>query len=182
MTEFLASDQVIDFESSPICDFLDASGWRELAPRDAAERAYLFVRDEVSHCYDSQDGRVTLTACDALRERVGLCYSKSHLLAALLRGLGIPTAIRYQRLRLEDGAFCLHSFNSVWLDGEWRDVDARGNNGSVSAEFLGALAFVPDSSQGETTDQRYYAEPAPGVVERLRVATDALTMVLPSEI
>ncbi len=182
MKEFLASSEAIDFKSSSIGALLDASGWRELEPRGAAERAYLFVRDEVSHCYDVQDGRVTSTASEALRDRVGLCYSKAHLLAALLRGLGIPAAIRYQRLRIEDGVFCLHAFNSVWLDGEWRDLDARGNNSFVCAEFLGALAFRPDEALGEMTYPDYYSEPVPEVVERLRTASDALTMVLPSEV
>jgi transglutaminase-like putative cysteine protease len=181
MIEFLASGSVVDFEAPSIQAFLDASGWRDLGGLEAAERAYRFVRDDVGHSYDVCDPRVTLSASDALREGVGLCYSKSHLLAALLRGLGVPAAIRYQRLRRGEG-FCLHAFNSIWLDGEWRDVDARGNNGSVSAEFLGALAFVPDPARGETTDPGYYIEPALSVVGRLRAANDALTMVLPSEV
>lgn len=182
MTDFLQPSAVIDFSSPLIQERLDTSGWRELAPREAAERAYRFVRDEISHSYDACDSRVTLRASDALRERVGLCYAKSHLLAALLRGLGIPAAIRYQRLRLGDEGFCLHSFNSVWLDEGWRDVDARGNNSFVSAEFLGALAFRPDEALGEMTYPEYFSEPVPGVVERLRVASDALTMALPSEV
>lgn len=178
MNPYLAASSIIDFDSPAIQALLDAAGWRDLSPRAAAERAYLFVRDEVGHSYDVCDPRVTVSAGEALRDGVGLCYSKAHLLAALLRGLGIPAAIRYQRLRLDEG-FCLHAFNSAWLDDAWHDLDARGNNERVAAEFLGALAFAPDASLGEEMLPDYFAEPLPRVVEALAGTGDVLTMKLP---
>lgn len=34
---------------------------------------YHFVRDEIKHSWDVQDKRVTITATDVLREKVGIC-------------------------------------------------------------------------------------------------------------
>ena len=52
--------------------------------------AFEFVRDEISHSWDIQSKRVTCKASDVLRHQEGICYAKSHLLAALLRSQGIP--------------------------------------------------------------------------------------------
>lgn len=46
--------------------------------------AFEWVRDQVAHALDVQDRRVTLTAVEVLRERVGLCYAKSHLVVRVL--------------------------------------------------------------------------------------------------
>ncbi|MFR8010211.1 MAG: transglutaminase domain-containing protein [Clostridia bacterium] len=51
---------------------------------------YHFVRDQIKHSWDIQDQRVTIRASDVLREKVGICYAKSNLLAALLRANHIP--------------------------------------------------------------------------------------------
>lgn len=181
MHEFLRPSETIDFDHLEVQAFLKASGWSRLDPRSAVAQAYCFVRDDVSHSYDARDPRPTLLASETLRERTGLCYSKSHLLAALLRGLRIPAAIRYQRLALDEG-YCLHAFNSAWLDGHWVDLDARGNNDRVRAEFTSqgsCLAFQPSPERGEETLDGYFAEPAPSVVLALREADNVLRMRLP---
>ena len=48
-----------------------------------AQIAFEFVRDEVSHSWDIQSERVTCKASDVLLHHEGICYTKSHLLAAL---------------------------------------------------------------------------------------------------
>ena len=58
--------------------------------------AFEWVRDSIGHSYDVSDPRITLSATEVLEHRVGLCYAKSHLLAALLRAEGIPTGLCYQ--------------------------------------------------------------------------------------
>ena len=59
---------------------------KELAvPGDSlasGERAYHFVRDQIRHSWDAQDRRVTAKASEALREGVGICWTKANLLAA----------------------------------------------------------------------------------------------------
>ncbi|RYG25947.1 transglutaminase family protein [bacterium] len=181
MEEYLRPSETIDFDHPEVQAFLRNCGWTMLAPWPAATAAYGFVRDEVSHSFDAGNPLPTLTASETLRERTGLCYAKSHLLAALLRGLRIPAAIRYQRVALDEG-YCLHAFNSVWIDGQWFDLDARGNNARVQADFSSAgscLAFVPSEERGEETLDGYLAEPAPSVIRALREADNVLTMRLP---
>lgn len=60
--------------------------------------AFRFVRDEVLHSWDIQSKRVTCDASDVLAAKEGICYAKSHLLAALLRSQDIPAGFCYQRL------------------------------------------------------------------------------------
>ena len=83
-----------------------------------ARAAFEWVRDRVAHSYDVHDPRVTLTAGEVLEARVGLCYAKSHLLAALLRSEGVPTGLCYQRLAHGDG-HVLHGLVAVHLGGAW---------------------------------------------------------------
>ena len=56
-----------------------------------------YVRDHISHSFDIQATEVTYTASEVLEAKHGICYAKSHLLTALLRGTGIPAGICYQK-------------------------------------------------------------------------------------
>ncbi|MGW5312523.1 transglutaminase-like domain-containing protein [Nocardia thailandica] len=128
--------------------------------------------------YDARDPRVTLTASEVLRERVGLCYAKSHLLAAVLRICGIPTALCYQRLAHGDG-HVLHGLIAVYLGGAWHRQDPRGNKDGVAAEFSLAgerLAWRAAPGLGEVDYPQLLASPAESVVRTLRAATDVLAI------
>jgi len=117
-----------------------------------------------------------------LAERTGICYAKSHLLAALLRGLGVPTGYCYQRLVLfEDPAdgYSLHSFNASYLDGRWVRFDARGNKPGVDAQFSlteERLAFTARPEMGEVDYPGIFAEANPNVVKCLTHASNAKDM------
>src|SRR3569833_733245 len=100
--------------------------------------AYEFVRDDVAHSWDLQSTRVTAKASDVLDHREGICFAKSHLLAALLRGEGVPAGLCYQRLVLFSDPkddYSLHAMNTVYVEsiGRWIRVDARGNKPGVDA-------------------------------------------------
>lgn len=45
---------------------------------ELVKNTYYFVRDEIKHSWDIQDKRVTITASDVLREKVGICWAKSN--------------------------------------------------------------------------------------------------------
>lgn len=144
-----------------------------------ASAAFDFVRDEIAHSWDVQDSRVTLSASQTLREGVGLCFSKAHLLAAVLRSEGVPTGLCYQRLT-EDGArFGLHGLVAVFLDGSWHRQDPRGNKPGVDAEFsLGVerLAWPVRPELGESDYPEVFVQPHPSVVEAFTRATDMLEL------
>jgi hypothetical protein len=102
-----------------------------------AQACFEFVRDEIKHSWDYRLNPVTVKASEVLEHGTGFCYSKSHLLAALLRANDIPTAIVYQRVRLDETpTFCLHALNAVHLpDYGWYRIDARGNTSEIDAQF-----------------------------------------------
>lgn len=141
--------------------------------------AFEWVRDNVGHSNDVQDPRVTLTATEVLEARVGLCYAKSHLLAALLRSEGIPTGLCYQRLADRDG-FVLHGLVAIYLEGSWHRQDPRGNKVGVNAEFsLGSerLAWQVDPALGEIDYPQVFASTAACVADALRGATNVLDLL-----
>lgn len=134
-----------------------------------ARACFEFVRDEIQHSWDFQRNPVTCKASDVLEQGTGYCYAKSHLLAALLRANGIPAALCYQRLTIDDGRppFCLHGLNAVFLQKHgWYRLDARGNKPGVDAAFMPPrerLAFTP-RIPGEGDLPGLYAQPLPEVV------------------
>ena len=67
---------------------------------EIAREAFEFVRDKVAHSWDTQSRWVTAKASEVLEHGEGICYAKSHLLAALLRRQGVASGVCYQRLTL----------------------------------------------------------------------------------
>jgi transglutaminase-like putative cysteine protease len=178
-TAYLASDDVVDWRHPAVRDLSAALCRGTLTQSDAASRAFHFVRDQVSHSWDVQDRRVTVSASDVLREGVGLCYGKSHLLAALLRAQGIPTGLCYQRLRDDAGSFSLHGLVAVLIEDRWHRLDPRGNKPGVDAQFrldVEQLAWPVRAELGEVDYPEVYPEPATVVVEALCGARDMLLL------
>ena len=126
-------------------------------PLERIRNCFEFVRDEIDHSLDVPTETLTCRASQVLREGTGLCFAKSHLLAGLLRAVGIPTGFCYQRLRRDAPAtgYGLHGFNAVYLAEEerWILLDARGNTDEVSTEFRTegepSLAYAADPDLGE---------------------------------
>jgi transglutaminase-like putative cysteine protease len=164
LSDYLAADAVVDHEHPAIRAQADALRAKDDDPVESAKAAFLFVRDEVEHVIDARDPRVTWRASDVLRERVGICYAKAHLLAALLRAQGIPAGFCYQELS------ALHGLNAVYLHGTWSRLDARGNRTGAGGEFsLGEekLAWPVDFARGERDHPEIHPAPAPVVVDFL---------------
>lgn len=142
-----------------------------------ARACFVFVRDAIRHSWDAQANPVTCTASEVLAHRIGYCYGKSHLLAALLRANGLPTALCYQRLSVDDNGppYCLHGLNAVYLARHgWYRLDARGNKPGVVAEFCPpreALAFAL-RLPGEGDVPGRFAEPLAAVVQVLTTHDD----------
>ncbi|MES1227556.1 MAG: transglutaminase family protein, partial [Armatimonadota bacterium] len=146
----------MNLTSKSISAYLTADEWIETdhpLVRETAERlgdvraAYHFVRDEISHSWDVQAIEVTSKASEVLMAGHGICYAKSHLLAALIRALGVPCGIAYQRLTLfdepEDG-HSVHALNTVYLAewARWIRLDARGNKPGVDARYSEEQEFL----------------------------------------
>ena len=63
---------------------------------DKARLIYEWVRDEIPHSNDINTQVLTCSATEVLSQKTGMCFSKSHLLAALLRSVNIPSGFCYQ--------------------------------------------------------------------------------------
>jgi transglutaminase-like putative cysteine protease len=176
LSDYLKSDAIVDWQTPAVLQkALELT--RSLA--DEVEKArclYEWVRDTIPHTNDAGLDIVTCTAGEVLRHGTGICFSKSHLLAALFRANGIPAGFCYQMLRLNppaDNELVLHGLNGVYLAGlgKWIRLDARGNTGGVDARFSvdrEQLAFAMEPSAGEFIYDTIFAAPAGSVVERLR--------------
>jgi transglutaminase-like putative cysteine protease len=183
--DYLGADEAVDVEH-PVVQTL-AARLRTGDDRAFAEAAFRYVRDEVTHCVDAGDRRVTWRASDVLEQGTGFCYAKAHAFVALLRAGGIQAGLSYQRLRDGDG-FVLHGLAAALIDDRWVLLDVRGNKPGIDVEFSAdedRLAFVPDTAQGERTYPTVYAAPHPVVLDALCSADDALALAasgLPAEL
>ena len=188
MTDYLASTSWIDHHHPSIQSLVADRGWPRQAEIEGAKAAYHFVRDEIAHSWDVQNPTVTRTASEVLEHRVGLCYAKSHLLAALLRAMGTPAGLAYQRLLLGDDptdGFVAHGLTTVFLAGEWHRLDARGNRPGVDAQFsltAPKLAFPVRPELGECDYPWNLATPHPQIIGALTQATNILEACLPESL
>lgn len=184
MEEYLSSSEYIDRMHPAIISAAEAFQDRAVGEADLVQLIYEYVRDEIKHSWDVQDGRVTRKASEVLEQKVGICWAKSNLLAALLRACGIPAGICYQRLTLGDTpetGFCIHSLNAVYIKsiGKWIRLDARGSAGVPNAGFSlerEQLEFRVNREIGEVDYNKVYAHPMPRLMKVLEENEDALEM------
>lgn len=190
--DFLSNSEIVDLENEFIKDiaFSLSNGVKDEI--DLAKKAYEYVRDNIAHSCDINGEIVTCKASDVLRHRQGICYAKSHLLAAILRCLGIPAGFCYQILILSDEdnpCLGIHGLNAIYLRsiGKWIRVDARGNKEGVKAEFSleqEKLAFPVRKELGEEDILIIYAFPNKNVIKSLTTSksVDELIENLPKEL
>ena len=93
---FLAASVVVDHNHPAVSVF--SSTVRRSTEVKTVKSAYEAVRDRFPHSYDISAQEVSVSASDVLRHGHGICFAKAHLLAAVLRALGIPVGFCYQRL------------------------------------------------------------------------------------
>src|SRR5690606_18223764 len=107
MDPFLRASAVVDFDSPVVANLVEELN-NTGSGSDYVERCFVWVRDNIAHSADVDSDVVACSASEVLRAGVGLCYAKSHLLAALLRAKGIRAGFAYQRLASGRNGYCLH--------------------------------------------------------------------------
>lgn len=158
MKEYLIETQSIDYNDENIQK--KVSHLKELSCDDIdyIERCFMFVRDEIPHSWDINASVVSKKASEVLANKTGVCWTKSCLLAALLRANEIPSGISYQLLTRADNdtsdGYIIHAFNTVYIEqlDKWIRLDARGNKENVNAQFSldeEHLAYETRSELGE---------------------------------
>lgn len=175
--DYLCPTDIIDFEEKSIARLSDKIANNSKDEIDYIKRAYEYVRDNISHSADINHNDITYTASEVLQAGHGICFAKSHLLAALLRYKSIPTGFCYQKLILDDETaptLIVHGLNGVYIKeyDKWIRLDARGNKEGVNAQFsidTEQLAFPIRPELGEEDIPIVYSEPDVAVLEKLRM-------------
>jgi len=183
MENFLKETDLINF-SDPAVQKLSKTLAKGInSDIEIAKNCFIYVRDEIKHSGDIKyNGVTTYKASDVLKHKTGWCYSKSILLAALLRANNIPTAFCYQRLSCSEyikDIYCLHGLNAIYLkDFGWYRVDSRGNKEGINAQFnppYEELAF--ELQENEFNLKELYEEPLPEVIKALKSFTSYDEMI-----
>ncbi len=177
LSDYLAETEIIDFSDPEIIAVSNRLNSESAGKTDLIKRIYDFVRDDISHSADIGGQTVTLKASDVLKERHGICFAKSHLLAALYRLNGIPAGFCYQKLILDDETapfLIFHGLCGVYAEetNTWIRLDPRGNKAGIDAQFSlnpanEKIAFVARPEFGEEDFHTVYVNPAPEVIQAL---------------
>lgn len=206
MWRYLESSQYINFYDGIIHSELKklenrSSDWiNSKVPEDKVleftQKVYEYVRDAFPHSFDllnagGKVSQVSCTASDVIRNGHGICYAKSHLLAAILRYSGIPAGFCYQTLTLSDEnpKLILHAVNAAYISPmkKWIRLDARGNKEGVNAQFSvdeEKLAFPVRTELGESDGTIIYARPSENVISVLKNSKTLTELLynLPTEV
>ena len=186
MERFLRSTDIIDWRHPGVTAKARELSMKGTAPAAIAKSCFEWVRAAIRHIGDFNIATVACSASEVLGTASGVCYAKSHLLAALLRANRIPAGFCYQRLSIDDSGppFCLHGLTAVHLPGTgWYRLDPRGNNDTVNARFdppREVLCYRPHLP-GEADLPEIWPDPLPVVIEALRThrTKDELWVNLP---
>ena len=171
-SEYLLETKTIDYGNPMIQEKVSELRSDTKTMIEYIQKAYEFVRDNIIHSWDIQSPIVSRKASEVLENKTGICWTKSCLLAALLRANGIPAGISYQLLTRADDddseGYIIHALNTVYIEeqSKWIRLDARGNKTNVHAEFSieeEQLAFHVRSQYGEVD----YRDNNPDLDERL---------------
>ena len=164
--KFLKSSEFINFDSQNIIDKCNELKVENQSKEEYAKLAFEFVRDEIKHSADHSIEEITIKASDVLEKKTGLCFAKTHLLAALLRANNVPCGICYQRLQsaTDTEKFHLHGFNAIYLKKHgWFKIDPKGEK--VEFNPPADTLIYDASSEGEYTDEYVYDKPHDYVTE-----------------
>ncbi|MCE3255065.1 MAG: leuS [Rickettsiaceae bacterium] len=146
LKEFLEETPEIDYSHAAIQELVKKikSQAKTNEEIDLVKAAYHFVRDEIAHSMDDESYlnlKPHLKASEVLESKMGFCFGKSALLAAILRAMNIPCGFSDQLLMLDETKSdrkIIHTVNAVYIKDlkKWIRLDARGNRPEdVNAEF-----------------------------------------------
>jgi transglutaminase-like putative cysteine protease len=177
-TPYLESDEIIDFGDKNSLEISNLSYDITNYTKNIIEyikNGFEYVRDNISHSADINGKIITCKASEVFKAKEGICYAKSHLLAAILRCNKIPTGFCYQKLMLDEGRgqnIVLHGLNAVYIEElkKWIRLDARGNKAGINSQFSLSnekLAFPVRPQFGEGDIPIIFAKPDKNVINVL---------------
>ncbi|MGG2053306.1 transglutaminase-like domain-containing protein [Lysinibacillus pakistanensis] len=129
MMKYLEPTAMLNFQDEALQQLVKQRGWSDLAYEDRIKEIYDFVRNEIKFGYNRTDD---IPASEVLRDGYGQCNTKSTLLMALLRAVGIPCRIHGFLIdkKMQKGALTgityllapskiVHAWTEVQLHDDW---------------------------------------------------------------
>jgi len=175
ISDYLKQTEVIDYRHPLVAKTAEELSSKSYNEVETARAIYEFVRDSISHSADISGKYVTCRASEVLERNEGICYAKSHLLAALMRFNSIQCGFCYQLLRLGDetSPLVIHGLNAIYLRtlDKWVRLDSRGNKPGVDAQFSiedERLAFEVRCQQSEKDFPYIFPDPDLNVITALK--------------
>jgi len=149
----LRETTLLDFSKESIVRLIDRRGWESLTVEQRIGAVYAFVRDEISFGYNVTD---SIPASQVLVDGYGQCNTKTTLLMALLRAVGVPTRFHGATIHklLQKGVVTgvfywlaprdiIHSWAEVLLDDKWVVLEGV----ILDKPYLAGLRkFLPDAT------------------------------------
>jgi hypothetical protein len=151
----LAATPLLNFDAAALQALITQRQWRRLAPYQRIGAVYTFVQNEILFGYNSGDD---LPASQVLADGIGQCNTKSTLLMALLRAVGVACRFHGFTINkaLQKGAITglayvlaprniIHSWVEVWHEGRWLNLEGFILDGaylsSLQQRFPAATSF-----------------------------------------
>lgn len=129
MMKYLEPTAMLNFQDAALQQLVKQRGWSDLAYEERIKEIYDFVRNEIKFGYNRTDD---IPASEVLRDGYGQCNTKSTLLMALLRAVGIPCRIHGFLIdkKMQKGALTgityllapskiVHAWTEVQLHDDW---------------------------------------------------------------
>jgi len=162
--KYLKETQLLDFTHLSIQKLIDQNHWQDISDKQKIQQIYLFVRDEIKFGYNKAD---ELKASIILKDGVGQCNTKSTLLMALLRAVGIECRLHGFTINklLQKGAFTgiwyklapkniVHTWVEVKFNNQWYNLEGV----ILDKEYLSGLQKKYKSSPKNFCGYGVYTE------------------------
>lgn len=138
--EYLKPDEVINYQNEAVAKLADTLFKNAGNELEFIKTAYEYVRDKIAHSADINEDAVICSASEVLKAGHGICFAKSHLLAALLRCKGVPAGFCYQKIILDDETapvLVYHGLNGVYIEdyNKWIRLDEEAISRTSTLNF-----------------------------------------------
>lgn len=127
----LSPTEFVDSDHPAVIAFAQENKGESADPIDQAVSLYFAVRDGIRYNPYALDlSKQWFKASTALETGTGQCVSKSNLLAAACRAIGIPARLGYadvrnhlsterMRQKMKTDVFFYHGYTAIYLQGKW---------------------------------------------------------------
>jgi hypothetical protein len=170
-SRYLKPTALLDYQHPRISRLIEERGWRTPDEYSKIGAVYSFVKDEILFGYNASDA---VSASQILHDGYGQCNTKSTLLAALLRGVEIPTRIHAFGIhkKVQQGVVpavilrlasenLIHTWTEVLCDGTWSALEGcildreylssvQRMNKEAAGPFCGYAVAVDDFTSIDT--------------------------------